>query len=71
MRFYYEYRDKNGLCSAGHNLTAIKILDYLIELSGIDIIDATRGLYTQPWSILLDMRNIDFLRIIPMEEEEE
>jgi len=39
MKYYYEYKEKNGCKVGGHNLEEIKIIDGYIKLMGIDIIN--------------------------------
>lgn len=65
MKYYYEYKEKNGAKVGGHNLTEIKIIDRYIQLMGVDIVN------NEPhyWGIMPDMTKIEYLTIIPMEEE--
>lgn len=35
MRYYYEYKEKNGCKVGGHNLEEIKIIDGYIKLCGV------------------------------------
>lgn len=64
MRYYYEYKEKNGCKVGGHNLEEIKIIDGYIKLTGIDIINEI----PQYWDIMLDMNEIEYLKIEPMSE---
>ena len=38
MRYFYEYKYKNGCKVGGHNLEEIKVIDNYIFLKGVDII---------------------------------
>lgn len=64
MRYYYEFKEKNGCKVGGHNLEEIKIIDGYIKLTGIDIINEI----PQYWGIMLDMNEIEYLKIEPMSE---
>lgn len=66
MRYYYEYKEKNGCIVGGHNLEEIKIIDGYIKLMGIDIINET----THYWGTMLDMKKIEYLKIEPMLKKE-
>ena len=68
MKYYYEYKEKNGCKVGGHNLEKIELFDNYIRLFGIDIINYC--LDKRPWSILLDMNKIEYLKIEPMLEKE-
>lgn len=65
MRYFYEYKVKNGCKVGGHNLEEIKIIDGCIKLMGIDIINEI----THYWGTMLDMNEIEYLKIEPMEDE--
>lgn len=65
MKYFYEYKEKNGAKVGGHNLEEIKIIDGYIKLMGVDIIIDT----PHYWGTMLDMKNIEYLTIIPMEKE--
>lgn len=64
MRYYYEYKQKNGCKVEGHNLEEIKIIDAYIKLMGIDIINGI----THYWGTMLDMNEIEYFKIQPMIE---
>ena len=70
MKYYYEYKEKNGCLVGGHNLNDINLFDDYIRLSGADIIATTYDYETHHWSILLDIKEIEYLKITPMLEEE-
>ena len=38
MKYFYEYKDKNGCIVGGHNLEKIEFFDNYIRLLGVDII---------------------------------
>ena len=38
MKYFYEYKYKNGRKVCGHNLETIEFFDNCIRLSGVDII---------------------------------
>ena len=63
MLYFYEYKFKNGSIVGGHNLQTIEFYDNFIKLSGVDEIP---GIY---WGTLLDMKEIEYLKIIPMKDE--
>ena len=71
MRYFYEYKYKNGCKVGGHNLEKIKIefYDNYIKLLGVDIISTNYDYEEQHWGTLLDMNEIEYLKIEPMKEE--
>ena len=70
MKYYYEYKEKNGCKVGGHNLETIDFFDNYIRLLGVDIIQTNYGYKEQYWRTLLDMNNIEYLKIEPMLEKE-
>lgn len=63
--FYYwrtELLRKDGAKVGGHNLLKIEFTDKYIKLIGIEF----TGVY---WIIVLNKNSIEYLTIIPMEEE--
>ena len=70
MKYYYEYKEKNGCKVGGHNLENINLFDDYIRLLGVDIIQTNYGYKEQYWRTLLDMNNIEYLKIEPMLEKE-
>ena len=69
MRYFYEYKDKNGCKVGGHNLEKIEFYDNYIKLLGVDIISTNYDYEKQHWGTLLDMNEIEYLKIEPMKEE--
>lgn len=69
MKYYYEYKVKNGCKVGGHNLKKIEFYDNYIKLVGIDIIQTISGYNTSYWHTLIDMNEIEYLKIMPMSEE--
>ena len=69
MKYYYEYKYKNGCKVGGHNLEKIELYDNYIKLSGADIVP-TYVYEESYWETLLDMNEIEYLTIRPMIEEE-
>lgn len=68
MKYFYEYKKKNGAKVGGHNLEEIQQYKDIIILKGFDIIlNAEYGCFY--WEQKLDMNNIEYLTIRPMEEE--
>lgn len=68
MRYFYEYKEKNGSEVGGHNLEEIRTVDgqdRYIKLIGVDIINDISSY----WCIVLDMSFIEYLTIRPMEDE--
>ncbi len=70
MRYFYEYKYKSGNKVGGHNLEEIKIKDNYILLKGVDIIPTYYDNEYHYWTQKLDMNEIEYLKIIPMEEVE-
>ena len=70
MKYYYEYKEKNGCKVGGHNLENINLFDDYIRLLGVDIIQTNYGYKEQYWRTLLDMNEIEYLKIEPMLEKE-
>ena len=70
MRYYYEYKEKNGCKAGGRNLENIDIFDNYIRLLGVDIIPTYFDDEVSHWGTLLDMNEIEYLKIEPMIEEE-
>lgn len=71
MRYFYEYKYKNGCKGGGHNLENIIVKDNKIVLQGVDILPTYYGEDYQYWSITLDMYKIEYLKIEPIRELEE
>ena len=70
MRYYYEYKYKSGCKVGGHNLENIIIRDNKIILNGVDILLTNYGEDYRYWQQTLDMNEIEYLKINPMEEVE-
>ncbi len=70
MKYYYEYKEKNGCKVCGHNLEKIDFYDDFIRLYGVDIIPTSYDYEEQHWGVLLKMKEIEYLKIEPMLEEE-
>lgn len=70
MRYYYEYKYKNGCKVSGHNLEKIEFFDNYIRLLGVDIIPTIYDYEVSYWRTLLDMNEIEYLKIWTMEEKE-
>ena len=71
MKYYYEYKEKNGCKVGGHNLEKIELFDNYIKLLGVDIISTNYDYEKQHWGTLLDMNEIEYLKIEPMVKKEE
>ena len=72
MRYFYEYKYKKGnRMVGGHNLEKIEFYDNYIKLSGVDIIPTNYDYEEQYWGTLLDMNEIEYLKIEPMLENQE
>lgn len=69
MKYYYEYKEKNGCKVGGHNLEKIEFYDEFIKLYGVDIIPTSDDFEKKYWGTLLDMKEIEYLKIEPMLEE--
>lgn len=71
MRYFYEYRYKSGnRVVGGHNLENIIIRDDKIILEGVDIFPTYYDEEYHYWTTILDMNEIDYLKIEPMKEVE-
>lgn len=70
MKYYYEYKEKNGAKVGGHNLENIMIKGKYLILQGVDIIPTAYNPDVSYWSTRLDMGKIEYLKITPMEDEE-
>lgn len=70
MKYYYEYKYKNGNQVGGSNLEKIEFLDNYIRLLGEDTIQTIYDYKIEYWRELLDMNEIEYLKIRPMLEEE-
>lgn len=68
MRYYYEFKYKNGNVNGGHNLENIIIKDNIILLKGVDIIPTYYDDEYHYWGISVDMNEIEYLKIEPMIE---
>ena len=69
MKYFYEYKIKNGAKVGGHNLEDIVIFNDKIELVGIDIINTYDGEEYEHWRTLLNPKEIEYIKIEPMKEE--
>ncbi len=70
MRYFYEYKYKSGGKVGGHNLENIIIRDNKIILNGVDILPTNYGEDYRYWTQTLDMNEMEYLKINPMEEVE-
>lgn len=70
MKYFYEYKYKNGNKVGGHNLEDIQVYEDIIILKGIDITpkDDYEHHY---WTQRLDMNEIEYFKIEPMREDKE
>ena len=69
MRYFYEYKyKKDNRMVGGHNLEKIEFYDNYIKLLGVDIISTNYDYEEQHWGTLLDMNEIEYLKIEPMKE---
>nr|DAT87876.1 MAG TPA: hypothetical protein [Caudoviricetes sp.] len=66
MKYFYEYKNKNGVIVGGHNLEHINLFEEYIRLSGTDIIPTNYDYEKQCWVILLEIKEIEYLKIRPM-----
>lgn len=70
MRYFYEYKYKNGCKVGGHNLESIIVKDNKILLKGADLIKTYDDYEYYNWSEVINMNEIEYLKIEPMEELE-
>ena len=68
MKYYYEYKLKNGAKVGGHNLEDITFIKDMIALFGFDKINDEECSH---WRILLKSDEIEYLKIEPMENNNE
>ena len=71
MRYFYEYKIKNGVKVGGHNLEKITIIDDVIILEGVDTLMDCDGEYDHHWRSIINEEKIEYLKIEPMEDEED
>lgn len=71
MKYFYEYKVKNGTKVGGSNLEKIDFFDNYIRLLGVDIIQTINDYELTYWRIFIDMNGIEYLTIKPMEELDE
>lgn len=71
MKYYYKFKEKSGCKVGGSNLEKIEFYDNCIRLSGLDTIPMISDYKKEYWSVVLDMNNIEYLKIEPMIEKEE
>lgn len=71
MKYYYEYKEKNGCTVGGHNLEFVEFYKDGIKLYGVDIIPTSYDFRKEYWEIKLDMNKIEYLKIEPMLGEEQ
>lgn len=69
MKYYYEYKIKNGSKVVGHNLEDIKFNNDIIILTGEDTINGCFGEIDRPWRTFLKTTEIEYLKIELMEED--
>ena len=70
MKYFYEYKIKNGAKVGGHNLEDIMIIDKGIFLTGVDIINTHYGEEYKHWRTILNPKEIEYIKIEPMEDKE-
>ena len=70
MKYFYEYKIKNGAKVGGHNLEKIIIKDDVIILEGVDTLMDCDGEYDHHWRSIINEGKIEYLKIEPMEEED-
>lgn len=67
MKYFYEYRYKNGCYVAGHNLVNMQMYSDIIVLTCKDLINDDCKITP----IRLRMDEINYLKITPMEENKD
>ena len=68
MRYFYEYKYKNGGNIGGHNLENIIVKNDKIILKGVDILSTYYDEEYHCWTQTIDMNEIEYLKIESMEE---
>ena len=71
MKYFYEYKYKSGRTIGGHNLEKIIIKDDVIILEGVDTLMDCDGEYDHHWRSIINEEKIEYLKIEPMEDEED
>ena len=70
MRYFYEYKYKSGCIVGGHNLENITIDGDKIILVGVDIISTYYDEEYRGWTQVIDMNEVEYLKIELMKEVE-
>lgn len=70
MKYYYEYKLKNGAKVGGHNLENICFEDNTIILEGTNNMEVNHQKRSLHWQDILNSKEIEYLKIEPMEEEQ-
>lgn len=70
MRYFYEYKYKSGCIFGGHNLENITIEGNKIILEGVDIISTYYDEEYRGWTQVIDMDEVEYLKIELMKEVE-
>ena len=70
MRYFYEYKYKSGCIVGGHNLENITIDGDKIILAGVDIISTYYDEEYRGWTQVIDMNEVEYLKIELMKEVE-
>ena len=70
MRYFYEYKYKSGCIVGGHNLENITIDGDKIILEGVDIISTYYDEEYRGWTQVMDMNEVEYLKIELMKEVE-
>lgn len=70
MKYFYEYKYINGGKVGGRNLENIITKDNEILLKGVDIIPTYYDEEYHYWTQIINTNEIEYLKIIPMKEEE-
>lgn len=70
MRYFYEYKYKSGCIVGGHNLENITIDGDKIILEGVDIISTYYDEEYRGWTQVIDMNEVEYLKIELMKEVE-
>ena len=70
MRYFYEYKYKSGCIFGGHNLENITIEGNKIILEGVDIISTYYDEEYHGWTQVIDMDEVEYLKIELMKEVE-
>lgn len=70
MKYFYEYKEKNGAIVGGHDLESISLKGNLIVLQGEESKTCLCQEVSPYWSTILNADDIEYLTIRPMGDDD-